>query len=161
MPCLCGRPARLEACCLPFLDGERTPATAEELMRSRYVAYVRGAMDYLEQTQHPSTRSRFDRSSATEWSRRSRWLGLEVLETVAGGPRDDEGVVSFVARFIDSATQQVQEHRERSRFLRHEGRWTYVDGGAPPARRQKARVGRNDPCPCGSKRKYKRCCGSK
>ncbi|MCX4239245.1 SEC-C metal-binding domain-containing protein [Paraliomyxa miuraensis] len=24
--------------------------------------------------------------------------------------------------------------------------------------RQTARVGRNDPCPCGSGRKYKRCC---
>ena len=29
-----------------------------------------------------------------------------------------------------------------------------------PVRKQVAKVGRNDPCPCGSGRKYKKCCGS-
>ena len=32
-------------------------------------------------------------------------------------------------------------------------------GGAQPKERQKKKVGRNDPCPCGSGKKYKKCCG--
>ncbi len=28
----------------------------------------------------------------------------------------------------------------------------------PPVRRAAAKVGRNEPCPCGSGRKYKKCC---
>jgi preprotein translocase subunit SecA len=31
--------------------------------------------------------------------------------------------------------------------------------GAAPVRRAEAKVGRNDPCPCGSGKKYKKCCG--
>jgi preprotein translocase subunit SecA len=30
--------------------------------------------------------------------------------------------------------------------------------GAPPAARKSVKVGRNDPCPCGSGKKYKKCC---
>jgi preprotein translocase subunit SecA len=34
------------------------------------------------------------------------------------------------------------------------------DGSAPePQRRKTKKVGRNDPCPCGSGKKYKKCCG--
>ena len=32
-------------------------------------------------------------------------------------------------------------------------------GPAQPVKRQTPKVGRNDPCPCGSGKKYKRCCG--
>ena len=33
-------------------------------------------------------------------------------------------------------------------------------GGAKPSRRQEPKVGRNDPCPCGSGKKYKKCHGA-
>ena len=29
----------------------------------------------------------------------------------------------------------------------------------PPKPAQSAKIGRNDPCPCGSRKKYKKCCG--
>jgi SEC-C motif-containing protein len=51
-------------------------------------------------------------------------------------------------------------HRECSRFRRHDGRWYYVAGThvREPVR-VTAEIGRNDPCPCGSGMKYKRCHG--
>ena len=131
-------------------------------MRSRYVAYVRGDIDYLERTQDPATASSFDRQAAQRWARRSQWLGLQIVDREAGGEHDDSGVVQFVARYMssdDGVEGAVHEHGERSRFRKHQGRWVYVDGQQPPARRASAKVGRNDPCSCGSKRKYKRCCG--
>ena len=84
-------------------------------MRSRYAAHVRAEEAYLLATWHPRTRP--DSVGVVPG-----WLGLEVLDTVAGGPEDDTGEVEFVARHRDG------DLHERSRFERRGGRWCYVDG---------------------------------
>jgi len=154
-PCGTGRP--LARCCGPFLDGAPAP-TALALMRSRYTAYVRSAIDHLIETQAAETRRGLDREAIARWSRETRWQGLEIVATERGGEQDDEGIVEFVARGVTKGAAFAQ--RERSRFRREGGRWYYVDGKASgePARRAEA-VGRNEPCPCGSGMKHKRCCG--
>jgi SEC-C motif domain protein len=156
--CPCGSGDALDACCGLRLDGVPA-ATALALMRSRYTAYVRGAVDYLIETHDPSTRGSTDRAAIADGSRQTEWLGLEIVDTVRGGEADDDGVVEFIARGRTRGAPFA--HRERSRFQRREGRWYYVDGTQPrePARAAAA-VGRNDPCPCGSGRKYKRCHGA-
>jgi SEC-C motif-containing protein len=156
--CPCGSGAAAAACCDPLLAG--TPAaTALALMRSRYTAYVRGAIDYLIETHDPSTRGSIDRAGITDWSRQTEWLGLEIVDTVRGGEGDDDGIVEFIARGRTRGAPFA--HRERSRFRRRDGVWYYVDGTQPrePVRAAAA-VGRNDPCPCGSGMKYKRCHGA-
>jgi preprotein translocase subunit SecA len=52
---------------------------------------------------------------------------------------------------------EVQPRRQRT-VLSHGGNGEEQTQVAT-VRRQAAKVGRNDPCPCGSGRKYKRCCG--
>ncbi len=128
-------------------------------MRSRYTAYVRGEIAYLLATHDEATRGGVDVDAVTKWSRETTWGGLEILDTVKGGPGDDDGVVEFIARGTTRGTTFAQ--RERSRFRRVDGRWYYVDGTmiSEPARRA-ATPGRNDPCPCGSGMKYKRCHGA-
>jgi SEC-C motif-containing protein len=155
--CPCGSEDSFAGCCGPLLDG--APAsTALALMRSRYTAYVRGAIDYLLETHDASTRGDLDRASIASWSRQTEWLGLEILDTVRGGEDDEDGIVEFVARGRTRGAPFAQ--RERSRFRRHDGRWYYVDGShAREPARTAAAVGRNDPCPCGSGMKYKRCHG--
>jgi SEC-C motif-containing protein len=127
-------------------------------MRSRYTAYLRGAIDYLIETHDVSTRREVDRAEIIRWSRQTEWLGLEILETVRGGADDNDGIVEFVARGSSNGTPF--EHCERSEFRRRDGRWFYVAGKPVRAHaRARAQVGRNDPCPCGSGTKYKRCHG--
>jgi SEC-C motif-containing protein len=127
-------------------------------MRSRYTAYVRGAIDYLIDTHDASTRATADRAAITERSRQTEWLGLEIIDTARGGAGDDEGIVEFAARGRIGGAPFTQ--RERSRFRRHAGRWYYVDGTrAHEPRRVTAAIGRNEVCPCGSGLKYKRCHG--
>ena len=155
-PCPCGSSDDLDACCGRFLAGAPAP-TALALMRSRYTAYVRGAIDYLVDTHDASTRGTIDRAAVVAWIRDTAWLGLEIVHTVNGGASDDEGVVEFIARGTTRGAPFAQ--RERSRFRRREGRWFYVDGAAPPARAT-ATIGRNAACPCGSGKKYKRCLGA-
>jgi SEC-C motif-containing protein len=154
-PCCSGVPE--VACCGPLLGG--VPAhTAVALMRSRYTAYARGAIDYLVATHASETRGALDVAAIAAWSRDTQWLGLEILATERGDADDGDGIVEFVARGVTRGTAFAQ--RERSRFAREAGVWVYVDGKsiAEPARRV-ATAGRNDPCPCGSGKKYKRCHG--
>jgi SEC-C motif-containing protein len=129
-------------------------------MRSRYTAHVLGRIDYLVATTDPSTRGGIDRAAVERWARESQWRGLVILATSGGGSDDDSGVVEFQATYDASGARHV--HHERSRFRRRDGSWLYVDGEAlkPAPTRRADTPGRNDPCPCRSGKKYKRCCGA-
>ncbi|MEZ0368123.1 MAG: YchJ family protein [Candidatus Sericytochromatia bacterium] len=125
-PCGSGRDYRL--CCGPFHAGTAVPATAEELMRSRYSAYALVKPDYLFATQHPQTRPT-NPESIKEWAESVSFEGLEVLKTSQGGPTDKIGKVEF--RAVYRHRGQQQEMREISRFRRYQGRWVYYDGDFP------------------------------
>jgi SEC-C motif-containing protein len=162
MPCPCGTGLELTACCGPIIAGERPAPTAEALMRSRYTAYVEENVPYIRDSHDPETRDGFDEAATADWARRATWLGLQVLSTRAGGEGDEQGEVEFVARFRDERKVE-HRHHERSKFIKREGRWYFQDGelqAQPPAVRSAPKVGRNDPCPCGSGKKYKKCCGA-
>ena len=121
MTCPCGSGESYEDCCGPIVRNERPADTAEELMRSRYTAYVLGDVDHLFRTWHPAERPD-DLSGLPQVD----WRGLEILEVVDGGPADDTGVVEFRALHAGG------ELRERSRFVRRAGRWVYLDGDVTP-----------------------------
>ena len=123
--CPCGSNLAYGDCCGRFVEGGGIPATAEQLMRSRYTAYVRGAARYLLETWHASSRpSRLDLDEPV------RWLGLRVVGTRAGGPQDSQGQVTFVARYrVGGAPARRLE--ETSRFVRESGRWFYLGAVDP------------------------------
>lgn len=119
-PCETGRP--LAGCCGPLLAAERLATTAEELMRSRYTAYVRGDREHLWRTWDPRTRPE------EPYLGTQRWTGLRVLEVVDGGPEDLTGVVEF------AASHDGGRLVERSRFTRRGGRWFYTAQEDPVSR---------------------------
>ena len=146
-------------CYGPYLRGEKEPETAQELMGARYAAYALHDVDFIVNSQHPEKREDTDREGTERWSREANWLGFEVLKTEQGGASDSEGVVEFLARYRLKGV--TFSHRERAEFKRHDGKWTFWEGqqiAGPPVRKD-ATAGRNDPCPCGSGKKYKKCCG--
>lgn len=148
-PCPCGSNHPFDSCCGPLLAASHQAATAEALMRSRYTAYGRRDEAYLLRTWHPSTRP-----ATLGLDEDIHWLGLEILRAEAGGPDDREGMVEFVASY--RVGDQAGSLQEASRFVREDGRWLYLDGKIQAAAEK---PGRSAPCPCGSGRKYKRCCG--
>ena len=155
-PCPCQSGQRFEACCGPILAGTPAP-TALALMRSRYTAYARGDAAHLARTLAPEHRAGFDAADVRAGTRETQWLGLEILDIKDGGIEDSTGTVEFVARFQRQG--QTRALHERSRFRRDEsdGRWVYVDGDMNVESVKKP--GRNAPCPCGSGKKFKQCCG--
>jgi SEC-C motif-containing protein len=113
-----GKPLAYAACCQPWHQGQPAP-TPEALMRSRYSAFVLGLPDYLRATWHPSTRP-----STLVLEAGTHWLGLAVR---AHSQTDEaHGEVEFVAR--SRVAGKGQRLHERSRFVREDGRWLYVDG---------------------------------
>jgi SEC-C motif-containing protein len=155
--CPCGSKKSLETCCLPFMEGRAAPPTAEALMRSRYTAFALARVPYILETHHSSTRGEVAEEAVKDWAERAEWLGLEILETRGGGKDDAAGAVRFVARYKEKGV--AREHVEDARFERENGVWKFVTGTQPPSRRSAPKVGRNDPCPCGSGKKFKKCCG--
>ncbi|EKP0279601.1 YchJ family protein [Aeromonas bestiarum] len=148
--CPCGSTLSLELCCGSLHQGTEAQ-TPEQLMRSRYSAFVLGLGDYLVHSWHPDHLGGLtaDQLSQTD----TRWDGLAIL-AAQGGPSDETGMVEFKAWFKEGDERHCLH--ERSRFVRYQGRWVYTDGEQDPAPLQ---AGRNDPCPCGSGKKFKKCCG--
>jgi len=130
-------------------------------MRSRYTAFATHAIDYLIETHHPDTRSDVNRDEIRRFSEGSTWLGLEILGVEEGRDGDEQGWVEFIARYKERG--QERAHHERSLFRRHQGRWFFHSAQEPkqtPTERSQPKIGRNEPCPCGSGKKYKKCCGA-
>ncbi len=157
MTCVCGVGESTETCCLPIIKGKQSAKTAEALMRSRYAAYVLEEIDHLMNSVHPDSPGEADRKSTEAWAKAAEWDRIQIVETVAGGENDDEGVVEFIAHFKVQGVPQ--QHHERATFKRHNKKWYYMDGEElkPEPVRKGKKVGRNDPCPCGSGKKFKKC----
>jgi SEC-C motif-containing protein len=150
--CPCGSGRGFDDCCGPVLAGA-APASPEALMRSRYTAFTRADLDYLETTLAPEAKEDYDRAETEAWVKEAKWDGLEI--------RAAEGdQVEFVARY--KMRGKIFAHHELASFRQNDGRWVYVDGvmNPRPAQRSVEKVGRNDPCTCGSGKKFKKCCGA-
>ncbi len=157
--CPCGSGLAFEACCENFLLEKAKPPTAQALMRSRYSAYAMGAVDYLFKTSGPKVRKEFDAENTKKWSESAEWPGIEILNEQGGGEADESAILEFIAHYSVNGT--TFDHHESATFAKKNGGWIFMDGkiyGPDPVRREHPKVGRNDPCPCGSGKKHKKCC---
>jgi SEC-C motif-containing protein len=158
--CPCGSNIEYEKCCAPFLAGKSFPDTAEALMRARYTAFVKGDIDFIYDTRHPRSENKFNRASVTHWSKDSKWHGLKIIKTKDGKSNDQDGTVEFTAQYTLDGEKQV--HNETALFKKEDNRWYFIDGNfikPETFHRKTEKIGRNDLCPCGSGKKYKKCCG--
>lgn len=160
MNCPCESGQTYSECCEPIHTGALEAPTAEALMRARYSAILQNNMDFISDSHDPRTRYDFDLKATREWAEQTQWLGLEILETEAGGEEDQRGWVEFKAYF--QGKEGKEAHHELSEFNRRKGKWYFSKAKAPRSKthvHEGEKVGRNDPCPCGSGKKYKKCCG--
>ncbi len=158
--CPCGSDLAYDSCCQPLIKGEAFAKTAEQLMRSRYSAYVNTEIDYISNTTDPERMADFDAASAKDWAENSEWHGLEIVAAEKGGENDDFGKVEFIVNYTQNGVKN--RHHELSDFRKIDDKWFFMDGEAvapQPVVRDTPKVGRNEPCPCGSGKKFKKCCG--
>lgn len=158
--CTCGSDSPYSDCCGPYLDGTEKPPTAEALMRARYSAFAKGEVQFIVDTIDPAHRDGVSADGFRKWAERSEWLGLEICRTKDGGPDDTEGIVEFKALYREKDKRQV--HHEIAEFRKSDDQWFFVDGNPPNVVtqvRSSPKIGRNEPCHCGSGVKFKKCCG--
>ncbi len=157
--CPCGSGKTYSECCEPIIKGKTKAPTAEACMRARYTSYVKHEIDYIiNSCEEGEGIGEIDRKATEDWSRESQWNGLKILRT-ENGEKEDEQIVEFEADYTLHNMHDV--HHEISLFRKVNDDWKYVAGNVIPTtvKRVGAKVGRNDPCPCGSGKKYKQCCG--
>ena len=156
--CPCDSGSAFADCCEPYLKGLLNAPTAEALMRSRYSAYVEHTIDYIIDTCTHDDKETIDVKQTKDWSEKSTWLGLKIYSTEKGGVDDTEGMVEFEASYEMGGLKD--SHHEKANFVKRDGRWLYDQGSveAKTIVRTAPKVGRNEPCPCGSGKKYKHCC---
>ena len=124
MNCYCGTNKTYQNCCEVFHLNNGKTESAEQLMRSRYSAFVLANGDYLMATHHKSTRPIKEKKAIVKWAKSVQWIRLEVLETSEGTKDDIEGTVNFSAYFFENG--KVDVIHEKSAFVKEDNSWYYL-----------------------------------
>ncbi len=155
-PCPCGSGQTFDACCGPIISRAQKAPTAERLMRARFSAHVVNDDRFLHHSYLGTTKKPF---TEVEQPMSLGWTRLEV-HAHEPGQTPEQAFVEFSAYYVDGDSPEMVL-QERSEFKRIDGEWFYsklVRSGPAPKRGTGPKAGRNDPCPCGSGKKYKQCC---
>lgn len=165
--CPCQSTLSYGQCCEPLLTGKQKPKTAEQLLRARFSAFATANIDYILATHHQKTSDSLDRDEITNWAKGSAWHGIQVVQKEAGEEKDTQGTIIFCAKYAELTGEkkgEIQEHWEKSFFEREpaspSGEWKFLDAQGVHVgtyKRTEPKTGRNDPCPCGSGKKFKKC----
>ncbi len=159
--CYCGSETDYATCCKPYHEGARVPS-AEALVRARFSAFSIQNYAYIVETTHPDFREDLSIEGLQQSTGNITWKGLEILENAIHPAKD--GAHSFPTvtfRVYYEYDEKLYELAETSYFQEEDGILYFADGVAHRQegyRRTSAKVGRNEPCPCGSGKKYKKCC---
>ena len=87
MKCFCQSGQNFSDCCQPFIQGQKLPVTAEQLMRSRFSAYCDGsdmAMQYVANSYHPLSQKDNPLSEITAFAKAAHFIRLEVISASDG-----------------------------------------------------------------------------
>jgi len=122
-PCPCGSQKTFEQCCNRYISGEQLPKTPEALMRSRYSAYTKANISYIQKTMCGPASQEYNAKEARQWAKTAHWLGLKIIKT---SQNDTIGHVEFIARYRLNHTEH-QLH-ECSEFHYIDNRWYYIQG---------------------------------
>jgi len=95
-----------------------------------------------------------------DYTRKITKMAIERLQRIEGGEVYDlNSVVGLISPVIE--TLLLSRHQEKMRLAgAMRGGAGYSSGASEQVIRNEVKVGRNDPCPCGSGRKFKKCCAN-
>ena len=147
--CPCEPSSQWAACCGRFIERGELPELPEQVMRSRYSAYVTGNIPYIQQTMAGPALKNFDAKDVQLWIDQVQWHHLNVIKASPLSKDNTCGYVEYCVSYKQLGKKQLLH--ELSEFKRIDSKWVYWSGKFLEAKR-------NEPCPCGSGLKYKKCC---
>ncbi len=137
MNCYCGHNINYNECCGAIIDAKKIASTPEQLMRSRYCAFTKSNISYLNSTSLSDEKIK-------NLDKNIKWIKLNIINSI-------DNTVEFKAYYHNG--EKVQLLHEKSRFTKQNTKWLYADGEL-----FNTKIKRNENCPCGSDKKFKRCC---
>jgi len=160
--CPCGSTKNLKDCCSIIHDAPHNAVHAQQIMRARFSAFALGHIDFIINSYHSSANAHLERDQITDSTKLS-WVKLEIIDAPIIESGSKYSYVEFKAWFIEEGKLECMQ--ERSRFVKEMRaehlQWCYLDGVHSNASNISKKIGRNDPCPCNSGKKYKKCCEAK
>lgn len=150
--CPCGTDNVYARCCEPLHLGHSVAATPAQLMRARFSAYALKNARYVHDTYASDKQKDNPIKEISDFANSCRFVKLEVMNS-AVDEHQNIGQVEFKAAYFYQNLYCVLH--EQSTFIKEADQWRYLDGTIFPI--ADIKVSRNDNCPCGSKKKYKKC----
>lgn len=150
LPCPCKSGKTYQQCCLPLHNKQKTADSCEQLMRSRFSAFVYQLGQYLFDTYHSDFRKELTAEKLSE--KTADWVNLDIIATQS---LKESGFVEFKAWYKED--NKLCCFHEKSNFLKEQGQWFYCDGTFYSSEKS-GKITRNALCPCDSGKKYKKCC---
>jgi preprotein translocase subunit SecA len=113
------------------------------------------AMDHLKEG--IGLRGYGQRDPLVEYKKESYELFLSLMDRI----EEDTLRFLFLLQPVEEKKQaeQIERKRRRTEFVLSQQQSNGGDGAARQVKRDTPKVGRNDPCPCGSGKKFKKCHG--
>ncbi|APD94377.1 zinc chelation protein SecC [Alteromonas mediterranea] len=165
MRCFCCSSKPFQACCEPFIKGDKTPVTAEQLMRSRFSAYATAQYAYILDTYTKEKQQGLSVDDLAQSAQGAKWFALQVHDAQSEESAEPNtsatlhsDTVEFTAFYFED--KKMYQLHETSNFRVENGAWRYHDGTLHDDC-GKVKYGRNLPCVCGSSKKFKQCCANK
>ncbi len=149
--CFCGSPHSFEQCCGVYIKGQQSAPDPLALMKSRYSAFCTQEIDYLCVTCSSKAIVNNAKEDVAQFAQAAKFTNLEIIESQC---ELTPAVVEFKAHYLyDNALCCIHE---RSTFVKEGGTWRYDEGELFST--SDVKLSRNDACPCGSGKKFKKCC---
>ena len=165
MRCFCCSSKPFQACCEPFIKGDKTPVTAEQLMRSRFSAYATAQYSYILDTYTQEKQQGLSVDDLAQSAQGAKWFALQVHYAQSEESAEPNtsatlhsDTVEFTAFYFED--KKMYQLHETSNFRVENGAGRYHDGTLHDDC-GKVKYGRNLPCVCGSNKKFKQCCANK
>ncbi|MBL7685128.1 MAG: SEC-C domain-containing protein [Deltaproteobacteria bacterium] len=134
------------------------PSTPRELLEARYQAFVDQDIDFILESCHPDVKDQQDLPTIEAWSKNAIWHHFEIEKEEV---EKEKAIITFNLKYEEKG--KMIYHRELAEFRKQGSKWYYYDSTFPKPetlKREGPKVGRNDPCHCGSGKKFKKCCAA-
>ncbi|WP_143869721.1 YchJ family protein [Catenovulum sediminis] len=152
--CPCCSGLKFKDCCADKISRKNPAQTPLELMRARYSAYAVKDIDFLVFSQDSRTHSENIRQEIADFANAVKFIKLEIHNHQHDN--ETQGHVNFSAYYASNG--QIHHLTENSQFVFKDGEWFYLSGDTDFST---LKINRNETCPCGSGKKFKRCCANK
>ncbi len=159
--CPCGSQLEYENCCKPYHQGLHVP-TAEALLRARFSAFNLQKFHFIVQTTHPDYKKTMNLDNITFNMQNVIWHQLHIMELNQEKLKNTQDVFDTI---IFSAVYELNDNLhtliEKSYFQKKNNTVYYcedISHHLESYSRTQSKLGRNEPCSCGSGKKYKKCC---